>query len=139
MTPPLFYSDAFLSDCRWILNPGGVLLHNLHTGSSALDSAFASAAAAYARTFPAGAAVVPVVGQGNTILCASGAEAIFRAATTAEVCVRWGGWPLGLAGACSARGPAKGWGRESGGDGGAGGRVRSQDVTAKGVFIRGYG
>jgi hypothetical protein len=86
LTPPIFYSEAFLADCRRILTPSGIVMHNLHTGSATLDAAFASAAGAYARSFSGGAAAVPVVGQGNTILCGSGDTTVFGAvATTKEV------------------------------------------------------
>jgi len=85
VTPPPFYSEAFLADCRALLAPGGALLQNLHTGNAALDTAFTSAASAYSRAFPGGAAAVPVWGQGNTIVCASCEASVFSGRSAAGV------------------------------------------------------
>ncbi|EOD30134.1 hypothetical protein EMIHUDRAFT_203619 [Emiliania huxleyi CCMP1516] len=96
-TPPAFYGDAFLRDCRALLAPGGTLVHNFHTGSAALDTAFAAATASYKRAFAGRAAAVPVSGQGNTILVASAAPsdtplaADAQASAAAEAEGHWGG------------------------------------------------
>lgn len=85
VTPPPFYSGSFLRDCARLLAPGGALIQNLHTGTSTLDAAFASAASAYSSLFGAEAAAVAVSGQGNTVICAATRPGIYGTRSTSEM------------------------------------------------------
>ena len=94
LTPSAFVAPPFVADVRRALAPGGVAVHNLHTGSPALDVRFAQAAAAYADAFGGDACrAVPVEHQGNTLLAAgaplrgTGADAL-RAAAERETDAR---------------------------------------------------
>ena len=49
--PPAARSDAFLAHVRDLLRPGGVVVHNLHFGSTRLNATLREAEATYARTF----------------------------------------------------------------------------------------
>ena len=69
LTPRAFYSEEFLADARRLLAPGGMLLHNLHTGSRRLDAAFLQASSNFAAQFGRGhCCSLRVSTQGNTIL-----------------------------------------------------------------------
>jgi hypothetical protein len=49
--PPAARSDAFLAHVHELLRPGGVVVHNLHFGSTRLNATLREAEAMYARTF----------------------------------------------------------------------------------------
>lgn len=53
LCPPDFYSEAFLSDIRCLLDEAGVLVHNLHFGSRKLNVTQADAENAYGEAFVA--------------------------------------------------------------------------------------
>jgi hypothetical protein len=73
--PPAFHSESFLSHLRALLNPDtGVVIHNLHFGSSALAPALAAAERGYANLFMDVARVDALDSRpwaGNALLCAT--------------------------------------------------------------------
>jgi len=78
LTPPSFYSSGFLLNIRACLSNRGVVIHNLHSGSSTLDRCVDAATEAYAREFPRGAcARVPALRRGNTIIAAAATPDVF--------------------------------------------------------------
>lgn len=51
LCPPGFCSEAFLTSLRSIVAEGGLVVHNLHAGSKALEAELRSAEETYARVF----------------------------------------------------------------------------------------
>lgn len=49
--PPEAFSDSFLASMRGLLQPGGVVVHNLHYGSKRLNATLREAESSYARAF----------------------------------------------------------------------------------------
>jgi hypothetical protein len=75
--PPAFTSEAFLIDLAALLAPDGVVVHNLHHGSRALNASLARAETAYERVFASGVCVQSLDSRpwaGNTIIAASGSR-----------------------------------------------------------------
>lgn len=78
LTPPAFYSSEFLRHVRACLSSRGVVVHNLHTGSTTLNRCLDEATESYARAFPEGAcARIPALRRGNTLVAAAATPSVF--------------------------------------------------------------
>ena len=100
--PPAFWSDSFLASLSRIMSDSGVVVHNFHAGSKALDADVAAAEAAYARVFGTtrccrAAALDSKPWAGNAILAATKDRSSHRMFSRAELVeaarharTRWG-------------------------------------------------
>ena len=75
--PPALCSQAFYDDCRAALQPGGLLVANLHTG----HAEHVTHVERIRRTFDGQVLAVPDADTGNTIVFASHGRALERART----------------------------------------------------------
>jgi len=72
--PPAAYSAAFLRSLSGLLRPGGVVVHNFHFGSKALNATLRAAEGAYQSAFPSACVLAALDSRpwaGNAIIAAS--------------------------------------------------------------------
>lgn len=83
--PPAALSDSFLGSVHALLQPSGVVVHNLHYGSPRLNATLQAAEEAYARTFESACRTFALDAQpwaGNAIIAASPSAAIYSATSS---------------------------------------------------------
>ena len=86
--PPAAHSDSFLGAVHALLQPSGVVVHNLHYGSQRLNGTLQAAESAYARTFESACRAFALDAQpwaGNAIIAASPSAATYSAASSHDV------------------------------------------------------
>ena len=89
--PAALWSDEVLVAMRQLLSPRGVVVHNMHVGSEALNASFAEATSAYASTFPSVCHVTSLDSRpwaGNALMAASMAPGTFDQRQRLEVAAR---------------------------------------------------
>ena len=108
--PPALHSDAFLADVRCLLSPGGVVVHNLHFGSRALDGRLEQAHRSYARAFGSCRVVHSMDSRpwaGNALIGATLATGVFNdenaLCSAAYAAQKQYGLPFDLGARCTAR------------------------------------